>query len=122
MGASRPKIKKSFKPHIPRPGSDATPISAVPDAQDACNRDLLKGETKSTLNFGPFADIPKDRRKVSTINPYITLPKSCSQVPPVIVVALVIKYHDFLHIPYSQTDAVRAILAKDPVTTSISKK
>jgi hypothetical protein len=94
---------------------DATPFSTVlQDAQkDACNRDLLNAETNSTRDFGILGDIPKDQRKVGRINPYIKLPKSCSQIPAAIGVALVIKYRDFLHIPYSQTEAVRATLAKD---------
>jgi len=91
---------------------DATPFSTIlPDAQDACNHDLTHAETTANRDFGSLGDIATEH--VGYINPYIQLPKSCSEMPPVVGVVIVIKYHDFLHIPYSQTEAVRATIAKD---------
>lgn len=94
---------------------DATPFSTVLlDEQDTCNRDLQHAETTPTRDFGRLGEIGKDH--VSYINPYIHLPKSCSSIPPQIGVAIVMKYHDFLHIPYSQNESIRATLEKDPVS------
>ena len=100
---------------------DATPFSTVlPDQQDACNHDLQHAETTPTRDFGVLGDIGKDH--VGSVNPYIHLPKSCSSIPPQIGVAMVIKYHDFLHIPYSQNESIPATLEKDAGSAPSSGK
>lgn len=91
---------------------DATPFSRVLfDKQDDCNKALRDAATIHKTDFGLLGDIQKDHR--TYINPYIRLPKICSEIPPEIGVSMVIKYRDFLHIPYTQYEAIRALREKD---------
>jgi hypothetical protein len=91
---------------------DTTPFSRMLlDEQDECNKALRDAGTTPTRDLGAFGDLPADHR--GPINLYITLPKSCSEIPQEIGVDMVIKYHDFLHIPYTQHELRQVFREKD---------
>jgi len=90
---------------------DAVALSSrLQKDQDDCNKALRDTGKTQMDNFGRLGEIPGGG--MTLINPYITLPKSCSEIPEQIVVDLAIRYHDFLHIPYTSHAAIRAIREK----------
>jgi len=97
---------------------DATPFSTqlIKD-QDECNKALNNaGKTEMT---DPQV-LPPDH--TTRLNPYITLPKACSEVPGEIGVSLAIRYHDFLHIPQTLPEVRKVVREKRAVSASSSGK
>src|ERR1700736_2439934 len=47
--------------------------------QAECNKALRHAKATPMRDFGAFSDLPKDH--TTPINPYITLPNSCSEIP-----------------------------------------
>jgi hypothetical protein len=91
---------------------DADPQSSLLLAdQDDCNKDLGRVGVTSMDKFGPLGELRSEG--VTFINPYITLPKSCHEIPPEITVKLTVRYHDFLHLPYTEHAIIRAIREKN---------
>lgn len=85
---------------------DAEPQSSrLLQDQDDCDKALRDAGITKADHFGTLGDLPAGG--VTMINPYVTLPKGCSEIPQEIVVRLAIRYHDFLHLPYTDHVAVR---------------
>lgn len=80
-------------------------------SKEPCNHDLEKAEVHPVNDLGVLGEIPRDR--IGLVYGAFTLPQSCSDLSSDIGVAVTFKYHDFLHIPYSQTEYIRAKIVKD---------
>jgi len=90
---------------------DATPQSTrLLKDQDDCDKAFRDAGITKADHFGTLGDLPAGG--VTMINPYVTLPKDCSEIPQQIVVRLAIRYHHFLHLPYTDHVAVRVIREK----------
>jgi hypothetical protein len=88
--------------------------------QDDCNKALANMRATTTDNFGTLGELSGGG--MALINPYVTLPKSCPEIPQEITVKLAISYHDFLHIPYTEHALLRALREKAPGATPAASK
>lgn len=100
---------------------DATPFSTqlIKD-QDECNK-ALKDAGKTEMPDPPHSEVlPPDH--TTRLNPYITLPKACSEVPDEIGVSLAIRYHDFLLIPQTLREVRKVVREKRAASAPSSGK
>lgn len=85
-------------------------VIGVSASEQHCNDDLEKAEVHPTDKIGKFGEIPHET--TGLLYGSFTLPQSCSDLSLYLVVEVTFKYHDFLHIPYSQTEYIRADIVK----------